>query len=89
MSPTFFKVALVQICDGVIAGGVAAFLISFDNISLSLFITRGDALPLRLLQQLLACADPSTSAISTLLVVVSLVSMVFLLPRAMRQRPSA
>jgi putative spermidine/putrescine transport system permease protein len=83
---TFFKVTLPQIRGGVIAGGVAAFLISFDNISLSLFITRGDTLPLRLMQQLLAYADPSISAISTLLVLVSLVGMVFLLPLAMRQR---
>jgi putative spermidine/putrescine transport system permease protein len=83
---TFFKVTLPLIRGGVIAGGVAAFLISFDNISLSLFITRGDTLPLRLMQQLLAYADPSISAISTLLVLVSLVGMVFLLPLAMRQR---
>lgn len=77
---TFFKVTLPLIRGGVIAGAAAAFLISFDNISLSLFITRGDTLPLRLMQQLLAYADPSVSAISTLLVLASLLLMLLLVP---------
>lgn len=83
---TFFMITLPMIRGGVIAGAVSAFLISFDNFSLSLFITRGDTLPLRLMQQLLAYADPSVAAISTLLVVASLVGMVFLLPLALRGR---
>ena len=83
---TFFKITLPLIRGGVIAGAVSAFLISFDNISLSLFITRGDTLPLRLMQQLLAYADPSVAAISTLLVLVSLGFMLLLLPLALRKR---
>lgn len=83
---TFFRVTLPMIRGGVIAGAVSAFLISFDNFSLSLFITRGDTLPLRLMQQLLAYADPSVAAISTLLVFASLAGLVFLLPLALRGR---
>lgn len=83
---TFFRVTLPLIRGGVVAGAVSAFLISFDNFSLSLFITRGDTLPLRLMQQLLAYADPSVAAISTLLVFVSLGGMVLLLPWALKAR---
>ncbi len=83
---TFFRVTLPMIRGGVIAGAVSAFLISFDNFSLSLFITRGDPLPLRLMQQLLAYADPSVAAISTLLVFASLAGMAVLLPLALRGR---
>lgn len=83
---TFFRVTLPMIRGGVIAGAVSAFLISFDNFSLSLFITRGDTLPLRLMQQLLAYADPSVAAISTLLVFASLAGMAALLPLALRGR---
>lgn len=83
---TFFRVTLPMIRGGVIAGAVSAFLISFDNFSLSLFITRGDTLPLRLMQQLLAYADPSVAAISTLLVFASVAGMAVLLPLALRGR---
>lgn len=83
---TFFRVTLPMIRGGVMAGAVSAFLISFDNFSLSLFITRGDTLPLRLMQQLLAYADPSVAAISTLLVFASLAGMAVLLPLALRGR---
>jgi putative spermidine/putrescine transport system permease protein len=75
---TFFLITLPMIRGGVIAGAVSAFLISFDNFSLSLFITRGDTLPLRLMQQLLAYADPSVAAISTLLILGSLAGVLLL-----------
>ena len=66
---TFFRITLPLIRTGVIAGAISAFLISLDNFSLSLFITKGDTLPLRLMQQLLFYADPSVAAMSTLLLV--------------------
>lgn len=83
---TFFKVTLPLIKSGIIAGAISSFLISFDNFSLSLFITRGDTLPLRLMQQLMSYADPSIAAISTLLVILSLVLLIFLLPVASRSK---
>jgi len=77
---TFFKITLPLIRGGVIAGGISAFLISLDNVSLSLFITRGDTLPLRLMQQLLFYADPSIAAMATILLVLSLGLLVIMLP---------
>ena len=61
-------------------------LISFDNFSLSLFITQGNTLPLRLMQELLAYADPSIATNATLLSLFPIVGMNFLLPRAFRTR---
>lgn len=83
---TFVKVTLPLIRGGVIAGAITAFLVSFDNISMSLFITKGDVLPLRLLQQIQHNADPSVAAMSTMLLVGSLGLVIFLLPLAARRR---
>jgi putative spermidine/putrescine transport system permease protein len=83
---TFFKITLPLIKGGVIAGAISAFLISFDNISLSLFITRGDTLPLRLMQQLRGYVDPSVAAMSTVLILGSLVLLTMLLPLVARNR---
>jgi ABC-type Fe3+ transport system permease subunit len=65
---TFWLVIFPQIRSGVIAGGMLAFLISFDQISRSLFVARGDTLPLRLLQHIQYNNDPSVAAVSTLLI---------------------
>ncbi|MGE0340019.1 MAG: ABC transporter permease [Xanthobacteraceae bacterium] len=83
---TFMKITLPLIKGGVMAGGITAFLISFDNISVSLFTARGDTLPLRLLQQLRGYIDPSVAAISTLLIIGSLVLLALLLPFVMKSR---
>jgi putative spermidine/putrescine transport system permease protein len=87
---TFFRITLPLIRGGIAAGAITAFLVSFDNISMSLFVTKGDTLPLRLLQQIQHDADPSVAAMSTLLLVGSLGLVVFLLPLAARarERPS-
>jgi len=86
---TFFKVTLPLIRGGVAAGAITSFLVSFDNISMSLFVTKGDTLPLRLLQQIQHGADPSVAAMSTMLLVGSLGLVVFLLPLAARLRARA
>ncbi len=83
---TFFNITLPLIKTGVIAGAITAFLISFDNFSVSLFITRGDTLPLRLMQQLRGYVDPSVAAISTVLILGSLVLLTILLPVIARNR---
>ena len=82
---TFVRVTLPLIRGGVAAGMVASFLVSFDNFSLSLFVTRGDTLPLRLMQQLQSYADPSVAAISLILVLLSLVGLAVLLPLSTRR----
>jgi len=83
---TFFKITLPLIRGGVTASAITSFLVSFDNISMSLFVTKGDTLPLRLLQQIQHDADPSVAAMSTMLLVGSLGLVVFLLPLAARLR---
>jgi len=72
---TFVRITLPMIRQGVIVGAVFAFLLSFDNISLSLFLTRGDTLPLRLLQRIQYYADPSVAAVSTGLIALSILLM--------------
>jgi len=73
---TFFRITLPLIRPGVIAGVAFAFLMSFDQVSLSLFLTRGDPLPLRLMQHIQYNADPSVGAVSAVLLVASLLVMV-------------
>lgn len=72
---TFRLITLPLIAPGVVAGGVCAFLISFDNVALSLFLARGDTLPLRLMQHIQFSANPSVAAISTVLVAISFLAM--------------
>jgi putative spermidine/putrescine transport system permease protein len=83
---TFLKITLPLIRGGIAAGAITAFLVSFDNISMSLFVTKGDTLPLRLLQQIQHNADPSVAAMSTMLLVGSLGLVIVLLPLAARVR---
>jgi len=82
---TFWEITFPLIRPGVIAGTVFAFLISFDNVSLSLFTARGDTLPLRLMQHIQFQADPTVAAIS-IVMVVSSVAILFLFGRLLRQR---
>jgi putative spermidine/putrescine transport system permease protein len=59
---------------------IASFLLSMDNISLSLFITRNDTLPLRLMQHMLSYTDPTVAAMSVMLLLISLALLLALLP---------
>ena len=81
---TFWLITFPQIRSGVIAGGLFAFLISFDQISTSLFVARGDTLPLRLLQYIQYNNDPSVAAVSTLLMAAALLLLV-LFGRTLRE----
>jgi putative spermidine/putrescine transport system permease protein len=83
---TFFRITLPHIRPGVIAGAIASFLLSMDNISLSLFTTRNDTLPLRLMQHMLSYTDPSVAAMSVMLLLISLALLLVLLPFIVRGR---
>jgi putative spermidine/putrescine transport system permease protein len=85
---TFWRITFPHIRIGVVAGAIAAFLLSMDNISLSLFITRNDTLPLRLMQHMLSYTDPSVAAMSVMLLIVSLGMLLFLLPFIVKRKPS-
>lgn len=71
-------ITLPLVSPGIVAGSLCAFLISFDNVALSLFLARGDTLPLRLMQYIQFYADPSVAAVSTFLVALSLGAMLVL-----------
>jgi putative spermidine/putrescine transport system permease protein len=81
---TFRWVTWPLIKDGIVAGAIFSFLMSFDNVALSIFLSRGDTLPLRLMQHIQFIADPSIAAMSTALVVLSFLLMLPL-ARAMRR----
>lgn len=65
---TFWHVTLPLIRPGIIAGCVFSYLISFDNLPVSIFLTRPDTttLPVAILTYLVYNFDPSVAAISTL-----------------------
>jgi putative spermidine/putrescine transport system permease protein len=71
---SFVHVTLPLVRPGVIAGMLFAFIVSFDNVSVSLFLTnaRTNTLPLAILNYVEYNFDPSVAAISTMLVVFSL-----------------
>jgi putative spermidine/putrescine transport system permease protein len=83
---TFLFVTFPHIRMGVVAGAIAAFLLSLDNISLSLFVTRNDTMPLRLMQHMLSYTDPSVAAMSTMLLVASFGMLLLLLPVVTQRR---
>lgn len=66
---TFRRITLPLIAPGIAAGMFVAFMTSFDNFALSLFIAKGDTLPLRLFQHIQFYLDPTVAAVATLLVV--------------------
>ena len=82
---TFLDITLPTVRPGMIAGVAFAFLMSFDNVAMSIFLARGDPLPLRLMQHIQYYADPSVAAVSTVLVVISLVGLL-LFGRLLRKR---
>jgi putative spermidine/putrescine transport system permease protein len=76
----FFLVTFPQIRSGVVAGAVMAFIVSFDNIALSLFIAGPayDLLPVSLYAYALNSFDGIAAATSVLMIGVSLVVIVVL-----------
>jgi putative spermidine/putrescine transport system permease protein len=75
---TFRRVTLPLIGRGVGAGAFLAFMASFDNVPVSLFLAdeRTEVLPIHLWQQIETHLDVRTAAASGLIVVLTLVLMV-------------
>lgn len=69
----FFRVTLPLIRPGVAAGAIFAFLVSFDNFTVSMFLQAAEAvpLPIRLFQYMEVILDPTVAAISAFLIVLS------------------
>jgi putative spermidine/putrescine transport system permease protein len=75
---TFRRVTLPTIRPGILAGAFFAFMSSFDNVPVSLFLrdARTDMLPIRMWQDLEGKLDVTTAALSTVLIALTLVAMV-------------
>jgi putative spermidine/putrescine transport system permease protein len=72
---TFRTVTLPQILPGVIAGALFAFLTSFDEVVIALFVTSPatQTLPVRMFTELRLSLDPTIAAAATLLIGLSTV----------------
>ena len=81
-SPTqvFFKITLPLAKPGVLAGALLAFLYSFDEVALSSLLSTPKfvTLPIRIMNYMELTFDPTLAAISTLLILASLVLIVLM-----------
>lgn len=68
----FRTITLAQIAPGVVSGFLFAFLISFDNYPISLFLVRGGltTMPIELFNYINQNLDPTPAAFSTLYILV-------------------
>ena len=78
----FRRVTVPQIAPGLAAGALFAFMISFDNFPISLWLAdaQHNPVPLLVFQMISNVFDPSVSAISTLMIVFAM-AIVLLLER--------
>ncbi|MDO9085129.1 MAG: ABC transporter permease subunit [Anaerolineaceae bacterium] len=74
---TFRTITLPLIKPGLIVAGIFAFITSFDETTVSIFITGGRTitLPVRIFSQLEYGLDPTVTAISSLLIVMALIAI--------------
>jgi putative spermidine/putrescine transport system permease protein len=68
---SLWKILLPNIMPGFVSGGLFAFIASFDNYPVSMFLVdvRTKTLPIQLLNQLETLPDPTVAAISSMLIV--------------------
>ena len=73
---TFLLVTLPGLRGALVAGALFAFVISFDNVSVSLFLAsaKSNTLPLVVMSYVEFNADPSIAAVSTLLVAMAMLA---------------
>lgn len=78
----FWRITLPLVRPGLIAGGVIAFLISFDEATISLFIVsvKSSTLPTEIYRYLEYSTDPQIAALSVVLILIS-VGVVVLVER--------
>ncbi|MEA5054874.1 MAG: ABC transporter permease [Propionicimonas sp.] len=74
----FSKVTLPIIQPGVIAGGVIAFIVSFDEAVISLFVAESGlpTLPVQVLRYVENSADAAVAALSVVLIAISMVVVI-------------
>jgi putative spermidine/putrescine transport system permease protein len=79
-SRVFFEVTLPLIRPGVIAGGIFAFIVSFDQLPISLFLVvpSGETLPVVLLNYIRFDLDGAIAAASMVSIVLALTAVLLL-----------
>ena len=77
---TFYLVTLPMLRPGILAGGIFAFLISFDEVPIALFMTNTEnvTLPVSILSYLIYNYDPTVAAISAVQIAIVVVLLVVL-----------
>jgi putative spermidine/putrescine transport system permease protein len=77
---TFRRVTLPQIAPGVAAGGLFAFMVSFDNYPVSMWLAdaQNDPMPMLIYRKATSVFDPSVATISTLLIGLAIVVVLIL-----------
>ncbi len=85
-----WRVLVPAILPGFMSGGLFAFIASFDNYPVSMFLTdvRTKTLPIQLLNQLEMSPDPTLAAVSTLLITIT-IGVLFLCDRLVGLRRMA
>lgn len=75
---TFLRVTFPAILPGVIAGAAIAFLVSFDEAVISLFVVSGNfnTLPVVIFRYVQSRTDPQIAALSVILVIISILFVV-------------
>jgi putative spermidine/putrescine transport system permease protein len=86
---TFWRITLPQIRGGVVAGFLFAFITSFDELTIALFVTGGSTatLPRQMWNDLLLQVNPTLAAVSTVIVV--FVTLFIVAAEALRRRAGA
>ncbi|WP_428534865.1 ABC transporter permease [Rhodopila sp.] len=77
---TFRRVTLPQIAPGVAAGGLFAFMVSFDNYPVSMWLAdaQNDPMPMLIYRKASSVFDPSVATISTLMIGLAIVVVLIL-----------
>jgi ABC-type spermidine/putrescine transport system permease subunit I len=86
---TLYRITLPQIRGGVIAGFLFAFITSFDDLTVALFVTGGSTstLPRQMWNDLLLQVNPTLAAVSTVILV--FVTAFVVIAEVLRRRASA
>lgn len=77
---TFFRITLPQLVPGISAGAIFAFISSFDDVPVALFLSGPEAmtLPIKIFTSIEYSIDPSLMALAACVIYVSLAMMVLL-----------
>jgi len=76
----FWKVTLPLIRPAIISGGLFAFLTSFDNVTISLFMVSSDmrTLPIEIFSQMQDSYNPLVASVSSVVIFISVILIVIL-----------